>query len=188
MSGNLEDIHLALPDLLSDFESIQNSNLTSLQASRAIAKCFRERLDLYYSIVTLIEGNLATFDTIYGSPKAELENDIQNYLAHVHQPKNIPDHVILSKVISDKALRLATLPTKEDPTFSSALLPSASSWVWFPIIKQGKVISVIELGSETIMEHQNNWNDEEINKAFILVFETLQLKINRVLENTREEE
>lgn len=186
MLGKLEDIHRALPELLSDFESIQNACITPLEASRAIAKSFQERLDLYYSRVIKVEGDFAIFDTIFGSQKDAFRKDIEIYLAHLPNPIEIHTHPLFSKIVSEKALRLATSEAPEDTTFSSLLLPATASWVWFPIIKQDKVISIIELGSETIMELQKYWNDKEVIQASGLAFQTMQLKINHVLENTRD--
>lgn len=186
MSGKFEDIHLVLPEIISDFESIQTSGLSSLQASRAMAKSFRERLEIYYSMVLKIEDDYAIFDAIFGSQAHKFRDEMEYFSTHLPQPRKIQSHVFLSKVASTKTVLLVSLEAPEDPTFSSALLPSTSSWMWLPIIKQDNVMYIIELGSESIMKFQEDLNDKKLSDARKEALETLQFKINRVIENTRD--
>ena len=174
MDNGFQNINLVIPELLKDFEIIQNSATTTELTINAFAESFQKRLNLYSVIASQVNGDWLIFSSVFTSDKTLYEN----LTKYPPRPRKISSDLVLSRLVTDGQILISSLKSQKD--YAPIFMETASN-IWLPLKREMTVIGIIQLGSERIIETEK-LNNTENAKSFRIPYEKLLDKISQVLE------
>lgn len=176
MSIKLDEFHLVLDSVLSDFSAIQRSGKPPEEKLRVFAESLQRHSDICYVMVKMIENESMIFDSVFTQSKERLEV----FMEKAPKKWELASHKGNALVVSSGKVIWYSLEEKPHPFFMGAILP-AVSWVLIPVKKSDNVIGIIEIGSEEIVDPQTR-NDPLLFSQLVEPFEILATKISQTFE------
>jgi len=176
MSINLHEISLVLGPLLSDFASI-HAELTLEQKLRFFAETLQKHTGLCYVMVKRIENGWIVFDSLFTHSKEHY----QIFMDRSPKRWELAANAFVAQAVSSGKVICDSLDEKPHPFFIGWDLPAVSE-VLIPIVKSGKVIGVIELGSEELIPREVR-KDKSLLQQAMNPFEMLSKKISQSLDS-----
>ena len=169
-----------VPKLLKDFVTIQNTTGTAREAIREIAKTLQDEGNFYYAAVRIVKGESLVLDSVFGKNEEDVEY-VREYGASALPIDNTNNEYVATVLRGQ--LQIYSGKQESALSFNSTPFPFLVSWISLPIQNGGKVVCVIELGSEEFIFPPRYIYDAKIFSAFKLQLEFLLSKINQIADS-----